>query len=221
MADDDKILQDLQADLQRAKSLDQHLSTLARQGNDKLVQEFLTDNVRIQISGPLAKSSQLYVACFWGIKDTVQKLLELGTNPNFQNSSTLWTPLHAAAFQEHGPVVMLLLEYGAEAEIPDAENRTAAQFASASDVIWPLFAALNIPRTPRSELVERNILRPGSGMMQTKSPSLGINIVGYKPSPRSEERAYFAAVSGDVLANQEDEMGPPDTRTQPNYSIWK
>lgn len=30
---------------------------------------------------------------------------------NFQNKGTLWTPLHAAAFQEHGPVRAFLICY--------------------------------------------------------------------------------------------------------------
>lgn len=34
----------------------------------------------------------------------VSSLLESGTEVNHQNKVTLWTPLHAATFQEHGKV---------------------------------------------------------------------------------------------------------------------
>uniref|UniRef100_A0A2C9LVN5 Uncharacterized protein n=1 Tax=Biomphalaria glabrata TaxID=6526 RepID=A0A2C9LVN5_BIOGL len=107
MADGDRVLLDLQAELKRVKSVNRTISTLARQGNDKLVQDFLTDDFKIQSSGPLAKVSQLYVASFWGLKDSVQHLLDAGTDPSFQNDQTLWTPLHAATFQEHGPAAGL------------------------------------------------------------------------------------------------------------------
>ena len=40
--------------------------------------------------------------------------------------------------------------------------RTPIDFASASDKIWPHFAAMGIKRTSRSELVEKGVLRPVS-----------------------------------------------------------
>ncbi|XP_005089734.1 ankyrin-2 [Aplysia californica] len=226
MADDDKVLQDLQTYLSQAKGRNAHVSTLARQGNDKLVQDFLTDDIKVQSTGPFAKKTQLYVASFWGIKDSVNQLLEAGTNPNLQNEETLWTPLHAAAFQEHGPVVMSLLEYGAQPELPDAYHRTPADFASASDKIWPFFAALDVPRTSRGELVEKGILRPGSGLRQQRELGHGINMAEYKPAARhggDEGNSYLAAMSGDVLADETE----PQLRvngmnsSQPQYSIWK
>ena len=38
-------------------------------------------------------------------------------------------------------------------------HRTAKDFASASDKIWPLFAAMQLDRTPRTELIEKHIIR--------------------------------------------------------------
>ncbi|CAL1525981.1 unnamed protein product [Lymnaea stagnalis] len=225
MADGDKILQNFQKELQHAQSIDKQLPTLARQGNDKFVQDFLGDNVKIQSSGITASVSQLYVASFWGLKDTVRQLLEAGTNPNHQNEGTLWTPLHAAAFQEHGPVVMLLLEYGAQPEVPDSENRTPADFASASDTVWPLFAALGVVRTQRNVLIDKQILRPGSGVTQTRESGFGMTMAGYNSGSEGDgqKHNYLAAMSGDVLANEHEERGPVDPRqvTQPNFSMWK
>ncbi|KAI8793272.1 Ankyrin repeat and SOCS box protein 11 [Biomphalaria glabrata] len=224
MADGDRVLLDLQAELQRVKSVNRTISTLARQGNDKLVQDFLTDDFKIQSSGPLAKVSQLYVASFWGLKDSVQHLLDAGTDPSFQNDQTLWTPLHAATFQEHGPIIMLLLDYGAQPELPDAENRTPADFASASDTIWPLFAALNIPRTPRSELINKGILRPGTGMTDQRDKVL-LDFKAAIPTSHSDGKTnnFMAAMSGDVLANEleDSQLRDPRYGIEPQYTLWK
>lgn len=46
----------------------------------------------------------LYIASFWGFSDMVTALLEKGADINHSNAGTLWTPLHAATFQEHGKV---------------------------------------------------------------------------------------------------------------------
>ncbi|KAH9520107.1 Ankyrin repeat and SOCS box protein 11 [Bulinus truncatus] len=221
MADGDRVLLEIQAELQRVDRTNRTISTLAKQGNDELVQDFLTEKFKIQSAGPLARVSQLYIASFWGLKDSVQKLLEAGTDPNFQNEETLWTPLHAATFQEHGPIIMMLLEYGAQPELPDAQDRTAADFASASDTVWPLFAALNIPRTPRSDLIKKQILRPGSGMKDQRE-----NIsLDFKTASDNDGRSnnYNAALSGDVLANEHEDLLPVDPRygTEPKFTIWK
>ena len=44
------------------------------------------------------------LASFWGFPDVVKSLLDGGVDVNQQNKGTLWTPLHAATFQEHGKV---------------------------------------------------------------------------------------------------------------------
>lgn len=46
----------------------------------------------------------LLAASFWGFSDMVNTLLEKGADVNHSNADTLWTPLHAATFQEHGKV---------------------------------------------------------------------------------------------------------------------
>ena len=47
---------------------------------------------------------QSHTAAFWGFADVVKALLDSGCNVNHQNEGSLWTPLHAATFQEHGKV---------------------------------------------------------------------------------------------------------------------
>lgn len=46
----------------------------------------------------------LHAAAFWGFANVTKTLLDSGCNVNHQNEGSLWTPLHAATFQEHGKV---------------------------------------------------------------------------------------------------------------------
>ncbi|KAJ8313636.1 hypothetical protein KUTeg_008197 [Tegillarca granosa] len=172
-----------------------------------LVEDFLTENIKIDGSGPDVLQSQLYIACFWGIKEIVQQLLNRQVNPNCQNKGTLWTPLHAATFQEHGPVVMLLLENGAQPELPDSEGRTPKDFASASEKVWPHFAIIpGIVRTSKSELVSK-------GVIKKASYSRPESAYAYNSDP-----FIHAAVTGDVLADQ-DEVSQPTN--QPQFTLWR
>ncbi|XP_067649913.1 receptor-interacting serine/threonine-protein kinase 4-like [Haliotis asinina] len=211
MADDYGVLRDLKSHLKSANIPLENLSTLAQQGDDKLVKQFLTENIKIEGSGPEATQSQLYIACFWGIKDIVKNLLDKGIDANYQNKDTLWTPLHAATFQEHGPVVMLLLENNSQPELPDAEGRTPKDFASASDKIWPHFAAMGLERTPKSELIDKGIIKKidnANSLQQRKMNTGGIRMAAYS-RPESayaynSEPFLQAAATGDVLADVKD-----------------
>ncbi|XP_078321625.1 uncharacterized protein LOC111111657 isoform X1 [Crassostrea virginica] len=237
MSEDFTVLRDLQSHLRTAQVPFEQLSTLAQQGDDlrwtipsvdyQLVEKFLSENIKIQGSGPEVFQSQLYISCFWGMKDIVQQLLSRGVDVNFQNKGTHWTPLHAATFQEHGPVVMVLLEQGADPGRPDSEGRTPKDFASASDKIWPHFAALGLSRTPRWELVEKSVIKkvqPGSMNMDNNYRKSAIRM----SSDSRPESAYaynsdpfiHAAVTGDVLADQDEEKANA-TDQQPRFSMWR
>ncbi|XP_061185710.1 poly [ADP-ribose] polymerase tankyrase-2-like isoform X1 [Saccostrea echinata] len=235
MSEDFTVLRDLQTHLRTAQVPFEQLSTLAQQGDDlhwtlpgvdyKLVEKFLTENIRLQGSGPEVLQSQLYISCFWGMRDIVQQLLSKGVDVNFKNKGTLWTPLHAATFQEHGPVVMVLLENGANPEIPDSEGRTPKDFASASDKIWPHFAALGLERTPRWELIEKSVIKKihGGPAVHDSQPRRSIKMA----SDSRPESAYaynsdpfiHAAVTGDVLADQEE--ATTNSKDQPQFSMWR
>nr|XP_022305611.1 uncharacterized protein LOC111112423 [Crassostrea virginica] len=88
MSEDFTVLRDLQLHLRTAQVPFEQLSTLAQQGDDlrwtipsidyQLVEKFLSENVKIQGSGPEVFQSQLYISCFWGMKDIVQQLLSRG-----------------------------------------------------------------------------------------------------------------------------------------------
>ena len=55
-------------------------------------------------------------------------LLEAGAKPNVIQSGG-YTPLMAAASQGNGPVVDMLLDYGADVSVKSDDERTAADFA--------------------------------------------------------------------------------------------
>ena len=42
---------------------------------------------------------------------------------NCSNSGTLWTPTHCAAFQDHGKVIMKLMEYKPDVTLQDSRGR--------------------------------------------------------------------------------------------------
>eukprot|EP00794_Sanderia_malayensis_P003507 gene3507-4007_t len=134
------------------------LSTLAQKGDEKLVEMFMGENVKFGDGASETAQNQLYMASFWGLHDVVRTLLDNRANPNGENPATKWTPLHAAAFLEHGKVIMLLLEKGADPNKEDFAARAPKDFASASDKIWSLFAAHGCKRTTKQELVDKRVL---------------------------------------------------------------
>ena len=97
-------------------------------------------------------------AALWGNDLIAKFLLESGANVNATNEGTRcicrqamhtelydvpgteWTALLAAAFQEHGKLVRLLLSHGADPHFSDHEGRTATDYASISESIWPFFS---------------------------------------------------------------------------------
>lgn len=219
-----------------------HLSTLATKGDHELVQQFLTENVKV--TGNESAQSQLYMASFWGIYEAVKAIVETqGVDVDHANPGSSWTPLHAASFQEHGKVVMFLLENGANPLAEDTYGRTPLDFASVSDKIWPLFAVKGLKRTPLGDLVTKSVMRqPHDGfMMNTASEDMDMNtlrkentalVVNYdshsnnvggkdgRQAPPSRNRDLQAAsIDGDVLAG--DGSKDDVTEKQPNFGAWR
>jgi hypothetical protein len=103
--------------------------------------------------------SPLCIAATWGYADIVQLLVDAACDPNVRNADpTSSTALHAAACQEHGPIIHALLSAGANGALEDADGRTACDFASVSDGLWPLFAARGYTRTPKDVLVAKRVI---------------------------------------------------------------
>ncbi|CAD5122877.1 DgyrCDS11278 [Dimorphilus gyrociliatus] len=173
----------------------------------------------------------LGLAAFWGYSDIVSLLLQSNADINGTNAGTNWTPLHCAAFQDHGKVIMKLMEYNPRVDIRDHQGRTAVDFASALDSIWPFFAARNCKRTHKSELLRMNIITKLSSQEEEAVPS---NQQTYFSRPGSayvfrdplsgEARRYnknqeAAAMTGDVLADINEGVGEIQRETQ-RLKIW-
>jgi len=159
------MMEDFKSQLQNSNVARDSWSYIMKHGSEDLVEKFLTepDGEKAATDEQTALQSQLYIAAFWGLLDTVKNLLAAGADINYANPGTGWTSLHAATFREQGPVVMHLLQQGASAIAQDSEGRTPADFASASDKIWPHFAFLQCKRTPKQQLVDMGVLRQKSG----------------------------------------------------------
>ena len=135
------------------------LATACACGQESIV-SFLVDLQDTDIDAVGADGvSPLCAATIWGYDGIVRLLLEATCDPNVRNADSMRsTALHAAASQEHGKIVHLLLQAGANATLEDGEGRTACDFASVSDAVWPLFAARGLQRTPKSTLVEKRVI---------------------------------------------------------------
>lgn len=235
------VLRDLQQQIKTAKLNLPELSTIAKKGDEKLVEKFLTESVEVQGNPSEVQQSQLYIASFWGFSDVVETLVQNETvNVNYQNRGTLWTPLHAAAFQEHGKIVMMLLEKGAQPELPDADGRTATDFASASDKIWAHFAAVGCPRTTKQMLVQKGIIKkiPTSAGASRPTSSARANMrmaafsrpdsayairpdAGFSKARGNNSSQMSALLGGDVLAGEEQNEQQNKPNQQPSFSLWR
>lgn len=233
---------ELQRQLKGLNTTAPDLSTLAQKGDDKLVEQFMTEDIQISGAEDQKLQSQLYIACFWGFYDVVRSLLDKGADVNAQNKETLWTPLHAATFQEHGKIVMLLLERNAQPELPDSDGRSAKDFASASDKVWSHFAALNCPRTSKQELIDKGIIkkvedparvgsagRPGSGpkgrLAAFSRPGSAYVLQSDPFSKRhsNQESSDFplgTSAGGDVLGEARP-RGNAEQNSKPAFSLWR
>ncbi|XP_078582320.1 uncharacterized protein LOC144865453 [Branchiostoma floridae x Branchiostoma japonicum] len=159
----------------------------------------------------------------------VELLLKHGAEINACNSGTKWTALHCAAFQGHGKVIMKLMQHKPDMQMKDAKGRTAADFASALDAIWPFFAAAGCKRTAKSELIRLEIVqkvkdtdpaippsdvlhfsRPGSAYVMRSQPLRG--------QRARDVQMDAAAASGDVLMSAGHRT---TSKTQPAFNLWR
>ena len=116
------------------------------------------DTTDLDTHGPDGMSA-LCVAATWGYDEIVRLLLEAGCDPNLRNlDGGQSTALHAAACQEYGKIALLLLQSGANPTLEDSDGRTACDYASVSDGLWPLFASRGLPRTPKDVLIAKRVI---------------------------------------------------------------
>ncbi|XP_011442525.2 ankyrin repeat domain-containing protein 49-like [Crassostrea angulata] len=166
----------------------------------------------------------LALAAFWGYADVVECLLQHRADINACNKGTQWTALHCAAFQGHGKVIMKLMEHNPSVELKDNQGRTAVDFASALDAIWPFFAAAGCKRTPKSELIRLDIVKrvthvdptlPKSEMAHFSRPGSAY-VIKAQPlhgNSSGDTNMAMASMTGDVLAGLPEEPDTTSSRT--------
>ncbi|KAK3730376.1 hypothetical protein QZH41_016729 [Actinostola sp. cb2023] len=138
----------------------------------------------------------------------------------------------------HGKVVMIIMEYNPDLTMADCKGRTASAFASAMDNIWPFFAAAGCKRTPKSELIAKDIVkkvpskevggipqnekayfsRPGSAYV-IKTQSLHGTDRAERPSIK-EQKEDIAFCNGDVLT-EGDSPVRHGARDSPSFNVWR
>merc|ERR1719203_441442 len=114
-------------------------------------------------------TSPLCAAAMWGNDSILRLLLQAMASPNVRNETgPRWTPLHAAALQEHGKSCMLLLEFKANPQERDAEDVTPCDYAACSEAVWSFFAERNCERPPKAVLIEKGVLRRASNTLESE-----------------------------------------------------
>jgi len=127
---------------------------------------------------------------------------------------------------------MSLMNHKPDMLIRDNLGRSAVDFASALDAIWPFFAAAGCKRTPKVELIRMDIVkkveagnekilntdkayfsRPGSAYV-FKTPTLR----GDKTQQNYQQQAALS--SGDVLTGS-DPLPSKASIDSPAFSVWR
>jgi len=201
------------------------LSTLSQKGDIEFVEHFLSENIQLGDEESETIQSQLYIASFWGFFDVVKSLVEQGADVNHQNRNTLWTPLHAATFQEHGKIIMYLLNKGSNTYAEDFKRRTPVDLASVSDKVWGLFAASNCEKTSKQALIDKQVLKKPmeNNMPNQERKNISSVPINYEnrsePQKTNDRAAYAASIDGDVLAG--DVTKSNQTNDQPTFNMWR
>lgn len=157
-------------DAEESVTLDEQTAILTAHvaaGNVSGVHKIVAQSPGIVNRVGLDGTSPLCAAALWGHSDVLRVLLEAAAAPGLRNSDgNRWTPLHAAAMQEQGKACMLLLDFEADPQDLDASNITPCDYASASEAIWPLFAARGCQRLTKAILLEKGVIRQANPALE-------------------------------------------------------
>ncbi|XP_071941775.1 uncharacterized protein [Antedon mediterranea] len=209
-----------------AASMD--LATAAATGNKNLVQSLIQRGANIN-GRSKDGFSPLCNAAFWGYSDIVEFLLEQGADVNQCNGGTRWTACHCAAFQDHGRVIMKLMNFKPNLALKDSKGRTAADFASALDSIWPFFEAEGCSRTRKQQLIEMDIIKKVKDTDPTISksdythfsrPGSAYVMKGQSRSERGDMNMQYASNTGDVLGSLTEDPSSYH-KSSPSFNIWR
>ena len=108
--------------------------TVAAYGDTEELRDMIKRNASLIESTDEHGRTLLYLACKSGFTDIVKMLLENDADNNkIQRDGS--TPLHAAAFFGHPPVVELLFEYSARTDIKNAWSKTALEESATAEIM--------------------------------------------------------------------------------------
>jgi len=105
------------------------------------------------------RGEMMAMAAWYGQRDTIRLLLELGVDPAVRRPEGGQTALHVAAYQGDAELVELLIEHGAPLDLPDAHFGTPP-------LVWALHAWLKENRpdaAPYRRIVEA-LVTAGAGV---------------------------------------------------------
>ncbi|XP_065837729.1 uncharacterized protein [Oscarella lobularis] len=186
---------------------------------------------------PNRKSSEgfapLCLAAFWGHSDVCETLLERGADVNGTNTGTLWTAAHCAAFQGHGKALMIIMNHSPNLTLKDHEGRTAADFGSALDSVWPFFGAKGCKRTTKADLIAKKIVKKIASTPSSHAATESHDPQAYFSRPGSayvletqplRQRDLAAGAHGDVLGAIEENSSltnKGESKAKPSFSLWK
>jgi hypothetical protein len=107
------------------------LSSASMSGDLEMVQVLLDNDADVNSRNEYGSSSLIVASDYVGPQTLhiVRLLLHNGANPNVWTSIWGTTPLHAASYRGNLEVVRLLLEYGADVERKNKEDRTPFEVA--------------------------------------------------------------------------------------------
>lgn len=115
---------------------------------------------------PSIRDSSGYTPLHYAVRQSsealIVALLEKGADPNAQTPSGLTSPLHRAAARGRTKIVKLLLDYGGDSLLADADQRTALHHCCLSNPKeGPLCAKILISKDPNCrKMVDKNGMTP-------------------------------------------------------------
>merc|ERR1711871_1849531 len=144
------------------RAMSNRLIELCCDGNSAQVERLMLEDCDVACSCNVALpdgTTPMLAGIIWGHPEVVKVLLKCGADVNAKSEGTHWTPLHAAALQEHAVLCAILLDSGADPLAEDSYQRRPVDYASVAPEVWPHFEAKGCTRTSKEDLVAKSVIK--------------------------------------------------------------